>query len=87
MRKDIVFLPSKGMSLDELRESSCFLTLTKLPTHIEVLAERLLGSTKYQGFPVVKSRNDLTLLGDISRKDLKIAIGSFFTHPLYSPGR
>ncbi|GAA5876803.1 hypothetical protein JCM16303_006290 [Sporobolomyces ruberrimus] len=54
MRKDIVFLPSKGMSLDEL--------------------QRLLGSTKCQGFPVVKSRNDLTLLGDISRKDLKIAI-------------
>lgn len=54
MRKDIVFLPSKGMTLDEL--------------------QRLLGTTKYQGFPVVKSRKDLTLLGDISRNDLKIAI-------------
>ncbi|GAA5959780.1 hypothetical protein JCM3765_000100 [Sporobolomyces pararoseus] len=54
MRKDLVFLPSKGMTLDEL--------------------QRLLGSTKYQGFPVVKSRKDLTLLGDISRNDLKIAI-------------
>lgn len=41
-----------------------------------LLAERLLGSNKYQGFPVVKSRKDLTLLGDISRRDLKVAIGA-----------
>ncbi|GAA5938809.1 chloride channel protein [Sporobolomyces koalae] len=54
MRKDLVYLPSKGMTLDQL--------------------QRLLGTTKYQGFPVVKSSKDLTLLGDISRKDLKIAI-------------
>ncbi|GAA5897340.1 chloride channel protein [Sporobolomyces salmoneus] len=54
MRKDLVFLPSRGMSLDEL--------------------QRLLDTTKYQGFPVVRSRKDLTLLGDISRSDLKLAI-------------
>ncbi|BGP18692.1 hypothetical protein JCM10213_006913 [Rhodosporidiobolus nylandii] len=54
MRRDLVFLPSKGMTLDEL--------------------QRLLDTTKYQGFPVVKSRKNLTLLGDISRRDLVIAI-------------
>ncbi|GAA5982172.1 hypothetical protein JCM11641_000610 [Rhodosporidiobolus odoratus] len=54
MRSDPVFLPSKGMTLDELN--------------------RLLDTTKYQGFPVVKSRKTLTLLGDISRRDLKMAI-------------
>ncbi|BGP34275.1 glycerol ethanol, ferric requiring protein [Rhodotorula toruloides] len=36
--------------------------------------QRLLDKTKYQGFPVVKSRKDKTLLGDISRRDLEIAI-------------
>ncbi|GAA5908388.1 hypothetical protein JCM8208_006179 [Rhodotorula glutinis] len=36
--------------------------------------QQLLGSNKYQGFPVVKSRKDPTLLGDISRRDLKVAI-------------
>ncbi|GAA5876173.1 hypothetical protein JCM1840_007058 [Sporobolomyces johnsonii] len=54
MRREIVFLPSRGMTLDEL--------------------QRLLDTTKYQGFPVVKNRKNLTLLGDISRRDLKIAI-------------
>ncbi|BGP42339.1 glycerol ethanol, ferric requiring protein [Rhodotorula kratochvilovae] len=54
MQRELVFLPSQGMTLDEL--------------------QRLLGTTKYQGFPVVKSRKDRTLLGDISRRDLKIAI-------------
>jgi hypothetical protein len=44
------------------------------------LAERLLATTKYQGFPVTRSDTDKTLLGDISRRDLEIAIGasSFF---------
>ncbi|GAA6005052.1 chloride channel protein [Rhodotorula paludigena] len=54
MRRDMVCLPTQGVTLDELK--------------------RLLDTTKYQGFPVVKSRKDLTLLGDISRRDLIIAI-------------
>ncbi|GAA5894043.1 hypothetical protein JCM6882_007969 [Rhodosporidiobolus microsporus] len=54
MRKELVFLPSQGMTLDEL--------------------QRLLETTKFQGFPVVKSRKNLTLLGDISRRDLMTAI-------------
>ncbi|BGP57271.1 glycerol ethanol, ferric requiring protein [Rhodotorula sphaerocarpa] len=36
--------------------------------------QRLLSTTKYQGFPVVRSATDKTLLGDISRRDLQIAI-------------
>jgi hypothetical protein len=32
------------------------------------LAERLLATTKYQGFPVTRSDTDKTLLGDISRR-------------------
>ncbi|GAA6028948.1 hypothetical protein JCM8097_001520 [Rhodosporidiobolus ruineniae] len=54
MRREIVFLPSVGITLDEL--------------------QNLLETTKYQGFPVVKSRKDHTLLGDISRRDLVAAI-------------
>ncbi|GAA6011276.1 hypothetical protein JCM11491_006781 [Sporobolomyces phaffii] len=34
----------------------------------------VLDKTKYQGFPVVRSDRDRTLLGDISRADLKLAI-------------
>jgi hypothetical protein len=37
--------------------------------------ESLLETTTYQGFPIVKSRKNLTLLGDVSRSELKIAIG------------
>ncbi|GAA6022759.1 hypothetical protein JCM10207_000406, partial [Rhodosporidiobolus poonsookiae] len=65
MRQELVFLPSKGMTLDEL--------------------ERLLDTTKYQGFPVVKSRKNLTLLGDISRRDLKIAIEKAHLSHLVAP--
>ncbi|KAG0663749.1 glycerol ethanol, ferric requiring protein [Rhodotorula mucilaginosa] len=36
--------------------------------------QRLLATTKYQGFPVTRSDTDKTLLGDISRRDLEIAI-------------
>ncbi|GAA5986200.1 hypothetical protein JCM10908_006453 [Rhodotorula pacifica] len=36
--------------------------------------QRLLATTKYQGFPVTRSETDKTLLGDISRRDLEIAI-------------
>ncbi|ORY89082.1 chloride channel [Leucosporidium creatinivorum] len=36
--------------------------------------ESLLETTTYQGFPIVKSRKNLTLLGDVSRSELKIAI-------------
>lgn len=50
--------------------------------HDDVSPERLLDTTKYQGFPVVKSRKDLTLLGDISRRDLIIAIGARAPNPL-----
>lgn len=43
------------------------------------LAETLLEKTTYQGFPVVKSRKNLTILGDIARRDLKLAIGAYPT--------
>lgn len=39
-----------------------------------ITVESLLQKTGYQGFPVVRSRTDVTLLGDISRADLRIAI-------------
>ncbi|GAA5882900.1 hypothetical protein JCM3774_001381 [Rhodotorula dairenensis] len=54
MRKDMLYLPSRGMQLDAL--------------------QRLLATTKYQGFPIIRSDSDHTLLGDISRRDLEIAI-------------
>ncbi|KAM0790842.1 hypothetical protein ACM66B_004686 [Microbotryomycetes sp. NB124-2] len=50
MRREIVFLPSRGMRLNEL--------------------ETLLETTKYQGFPIVKSHKNLTLVGYVSRQEL-----------------
>ncbi|SCV71414.1 BQ2448_3002 [Microbotryum intermedium] len=36
--------------------------------------QQLLADTTYQGFPVVKSAKNLTTLGDVARRDLKVAI-------------
>ncbi|KAK4702132.1 chloride channel 3/4/5, partial [Phenoliferia sp. Uapishka_3] len=47
--------------------------------------ESLLVKTSYQGFPVVRSRTDVTLLGDISRADLRIAIDKAELAQLVSP--
>jgi chloride channel 3/4/5 len=76
MRKELVCLPSQGMKLDELRAVFPLFCPVSSDSSSCSPAERLLDKTKYQGFPVVKSRKDKTLLGDISRRDLKIAIGA-----------
>ncbi|KAM0755906.1 hypothetical protein T439DRAFT_320603 [Meredithblackwellia eburnea MCA 4105] len=47
--------------------------------------ESLLEKTTYQGFPIVRSKTDTTLLGDISRSDLKIAIDKAERENLVSP--
>ncbi|KDE04008.1 hypothetical protein MVLG_05510 [Microbotryum lychnidis-dioicae p1A1 Lamole] len=36
--------------------------------------KELLANTTYQGFPVVKSAKNLTILGDVARRDLNVAI-------------
>lgn len=74
MQRKVVFLPSTGMLLDELGKSAALQLRELLLT--PSLAESLLASTKYQGFPIVRSRIDLTLLGDIARSDLLVTIGS-----------
>lgn len=47
--------------------------------------QRLLATTKYQGFPVTRSDTDKTLLGDISRRDLEIAIEKAQTAHMVAP--
>ncbi|KAK4050731.1 glycerol ethanol, ferric requiring protein [Microbotryomycetes sp. JL221] len=50
MRREVVFLPSRGMTLSEL--------------------ETLIESTTYKGFPIVKSHQNLTIVGYVSRQQL-----------------
>lgn len=76
MKKNIVSLPSRGMRLVELGKSLRFNAALHIAEDFGVfrLTESMLDSNAYQGFPIVRSPSDHTLLGDIARSDLVSAI-------------
>lgn len=87
MKKQITHLTSGGMQLAEIGASLISSLSLSLVDHaadnMHNKIEFLLASNSYQGFPIVRSTTDLTLLGEISRSDLVLAIGT--SSPLFVP--
>ena len=54
MRKDVIFMPSTGIPLQQVSE--------------------VVQSTNFQGFPVVKSEEDRTIVGFIRKNELRYAL-------------
>lgn len=77
MKREIIVITSDGMDMAKLGESrsriirdpsadSYFCTKT---------TEEILQSTSFQGFPVVRSESDQTILGYIRKTELRFALG------------
>jgi CBS domain containing-hemolysin-like protein len=45
-------------------------------------AEEIIQSTSYQGFPVVRGEFDKTIVGMVSKTELRYALGEWLPHVL-----
>jgi chloride channel 3/4/5 len=78
MRRHILTLPARGLTLEELGKRSGVSSLcTSL---ILCFIEVYLNGTDVNGFPIVSDNETRTLVGHIGRRELRYAIGQFYYH-------
>lgn len=82
MKRDLIVIRADGMPMQELGKLRK-LRQGKRSSDRSTCAgiEEILQSTNYQGFPVVRSEDDATILGMIRKTELRYALGPFKGSP------
>ena len=72
MKKDIVIMIASGMPLQSIGQPG----KRKLHTIAEnCYAGEIVQNTSYQGFPVIRSEGDQTVIGFVRKTELRYALG------------
>ncbi len=69
MKKDLVLMPATGVPLEQISEPS------SIPLSQADAIGEIVQSTNYQGFPVVRSQEDKTIIGFVRKQELRYALG------------
>lgn len=75
--EELVCLPQEGWTLGQLGQHSCE-ACPKQCLMSDSLADELIQEQSFRGFPLVRSYEDLSLLGYITRGQLRAAISQCF---------